>query len=386
MKIWWGALLLLGSFAKEPKSLRWEAMLEKFGLQSFDRNVRVPWMNSQGVLFLTPERVLIYQVNRTAERARLAPRGSSGGAGNFFLSVRVLEAQGGRLITSMDLPTNARVSEVMATRNGGFVVQTGTVLYLYSADFRQVASRTLPLVRAAPTEGWQVRASPSGAKVVLMHEQIFARPELLADNTVLHDGRANVDVEILDADSVATETAFSLAHALAFWAPADDVLFSSNPAHSYSDGQVGTLGFDGKWTPIHADFSEESNFCRHGVSAIDEQRLVVFGCEECTVFSRAEGKRVFSVKDPHSVFKSVAAAGRYLAVRRDRYRSDATPGGNWRPDRIDVFDLKSHDHLLSVPVQSEGVAYAVSPEGGLAVIDGATLRMFQLEKGSAFSP
>src|SRR5215831_20068782 len=102
MKMCWGALLLLGSFAKDPKSLRWETMLEKYGLQSFDRNVRVPWMNSQGVLFLSPEKVLIYQVNRTAERARLAPRGSSGGAGNFFLNVRVLEVQDGRLIKTID--------------------------------------------------------------------------------------------------------------------------------------------------------------------------------------------------------------------------------------------------------------------------------------------
>jgi len=382
MKMWWGALLLLGSFAKEPKSLRWETTLEKHGLQSFDRNIRVPWMNSQGVLFLTPEKVLIYQVNRTDERARLAPRGSSGGAGNFFLNVRVLQAQDGPLINSMDLPTNARVSDVMATRNGGFVVQTGTVLYLYSADFRQVASKALPLERVAPTEDWQMRVSPSGAKVILMHEQVFARPELLADNTVLHDGRAQVDVQILDADSMAPEAVFSLAHALAFWAPAEDVLFSSNPAHSYSDGQVGTLGFDGKWAPIHAGFSEESNFCRHGVSAIDEQRLVVFGCEECTVLSRAGGKQVFSVKDSHSVFKSAAAAGRYLAVRSDRYRSDATPGGNWRPDRIEVFDLQSHNRLLSVPIQTEGVAYAVSAEGSLAVIDGATLRVYQVEKSS----
>jgi hypothetical protein len=382
MKMWWGALLLIGSFAKAPQSLRWETTLEKHGLQSFDRNSRVPWMNSQGVLFLTPEKVLIYQVNRTAERARLAPRGSSGGAGNFFLNVRVLEVQDGRLIKSMDLPTNARVSEVKATRNGGFVVQTGTVLYLHSADFRQMASKALPLERAAPTEGWQIRVSPSGDKVVLMHEQVFARPELLADNTVLHDGRAQVDVQILDANSAAPEAAFSLAHTLAFWAPAEDVLFSSNPAHSYSDGQVGTLGFDGKWTPIHADFSDENNFCRHGVSAIDEQRLVVLGCEECTVFSRAGGKPVFSVKDPHAVFKSAAAAGRYLAVLRDRYRSDAIPGGNWRPDRIDVFDLQSHDRLLSVPVQTEGVAYAVSPQGALAVIDGEKLRVFEVERNN----
>jgi hypothetical protein len=381
-KLWWGALLLIGSFAKDPKSLRWESTLEKHGLQSFDRNIRVPWMNSQGVLFLTPEKVLIYQVNRTAARARLAPRGSSGGAGNFFLNVRVLQAQDGRIIKSMDLSTNARASDVMATRNGGFLVRTGTVLYLYSADFQQVATKGLPLERIAPTEGWQMRVSPSGAKVVLMHEQVFARPELLADNTVLHDGRAQVDVQILHADSIAPEATFSLAHALAFWAPAEDVLFTSNPAHSYSDGQVGTLGFDGKWTPIHAGFPEENNFCRHGVNVVDDQRLVLFGCEGFAVLS-TDGRRVFSVKDPHSVFKSAIAAGRYLALLCDHYHADGPPGGNWHPDRIEVFNLEIHAKLLSVPVQTEGVSYALSPRGDLAVIDGEKLRVYEVEKESA---
>jgi hypothetical protein len=385
MKLWWGALLLLGSFTNEPKSLLWETTLEKHRLQSFDRNIRVPWMNSQGVLFLTPERILIYQVNRTAERARLAPRGSSGGAGNFFLDVRILQAQDGRIIKSMDLPTNARASDVMATRNGGFLVRAGTVLYLYTADFQQTAAKALPLERVAPSEGWQMRVSPSGTKVVLMHEQVFARPELLADNTVLHDGRAQVDVQILDADSIAAEATFSLAHALAFWAPGEGVLFSSNPAHSYSDGQVGTLGFDGRWTPIRAGMQEENNFCHHGVDAIDSQRLVLFGCEEFAVFS-AEGRRIFSVKDSHSVFKSAIAAGGYLAVLCDRYRADGTPGGNWRPDRIEVFNLDSHSKILSVPVHTEGVSYAVSPQGALAVIDGEKLRVYEVEKESAVSP
>jgi len=379
MKPWWGALLVLGLFTNEPKSLRWEITLEKHGLQSFDRNIRVPWMNSQGVLFLTQEKVLIYQVNRAAERARLAPRGSSGGAGNFFLSVRILQAQDGRIIKSLDLPTNARASDVMATRNGGFLVQTGTVLYLYSADFRRTATKALPIERVAPTEGWQMRVSPSGAKVVLMHEQEFARPELLADNTVLHDGRAQVDVQILDGDSIVPEAEFSLAHALAFWAPADEALFSSNPAHSYSDGQVGRLSFEGKWTPIHAGFQEENNFCHHGVYAIDDQRLVLFGCEEFVMFS-TEGRRMFSIKDPHSVFRSVVAAGRYLAVLREHYQAGETPGDNWRPDHIEVFDLETHARVLSVPLQTEGVSYAVSPRGALAVIDGEKLRVYEVEK------
>lgn len=387
MKLWCCAIvLLMGLFSDEHKSLRWEINLEQQGLQNFERDEHRLWMEQQGVLFLTPEKILIYQVIRTAEPARLAHKGASGGAGNFWLEVRVLQAHDGRLIKSMHIVTNAGPSDVMATRNGSFLVRAGDVFYRYSADFQAVDSKPLPIEKVAPWEGWQMRVSPSGARVVLIHAQVFTHPERLADQTILHDGQAKLDVQVLNADTLAQEKAFSLDHALTFWAPAEDVLFSSNPAHSYSDGQVGALDFDGQWSPIRRDSPRQTNTCDHGVSAIDDQRLVVVGCEEFTVVSRAGGKLLFSFKDPHCLFKQAATAGRYLGVRCDRDTAHGTTAGQWRPDRIEVFDLHGYARLLSVPLHTEGVSYAISPQGSLAVIDGGKLRMYDVERKSALSP
>src|SRR5215469_3296128 len=99
MNSWLAALVLLfGSPAGGEKSPRWEMKLKSAGLSSFERGPGALWTIQQGVLFLTPEKILLYQVNRTAERAKLAPRGSSGGAGNFFLNIRLLNAQDGKVV------------------------------------------------------------------------------------------------------------------------------------------------------------------------------------------------------------------------------------------------------------------------------------------------
>src|SRR5215831_17272149 len=98
-------LILCCSPADGGQSPRWEVKLAAAGLESFARGPGALWTVQQGVVFLTAEKILLYQINRTAEQARLAPRGSSGGAGNFFLNIRVFNAQDGKVIRSMDLPT-----------------------------------------------------------------------------------------------------------------------------------------------------------------------------------------------------------------------------------------------------------------------------------------
>jgi hypothetical protein len=380
MRAWVSALLLVccpvWTLAKSP---RWHTSLEQLGLQSFDREVAALWMNQQGVVFLTPEKVLVYQVNRTQEQAKLAPRGATGGAGNFFLNIRVLNAQDGRVLKSLDLPTNGTLSRVMATKDGGFLVRAGTAIYLYSPDFVQRASRELELEKKAPIEGWQVRISPSGAEIFLLHEQVYKTAEVLADNTVLHDGEAKVDIEVLSSETLKPGKKFTLAHTLAFWAPAEDFLISSNPAHSYSDTQVGLMDFNGSWSPIRADFQMEKSSCGYSVNAIDQQRLVLYGCENFVVLSTA-GKKVFTVSDPRFIFGSTAASGSYVAVSLDHIRfGQEGPHGNsavtTRADRVAVYDVDRHSRVTQVSIHGQSVYYAISPRGDLAVVDGVGLEL-----------
>jgi len=364
---------------------RWESNLEKrYALESFDRATDATWMKQQGVIFLTPEKLLLYQVNRNRERPELASRGPSGGAGNFLLNIKVLSAQDGRVLNSMDLTTSGEVSRVLATRAGGFVVQAGTALYAYGPTLQQSASMNLPLERAAPRESWQIQVSPSGETLALVHEQVFSSPELLADNSIIHDGRAKVDVQILNSTTLQPEASFTLAHTLPFWALAEKFLFSSNPEHSYSDGRMGKLDFNGSWSFLRSDLPKEQHFCRPAMTAIDERRAAFFGCEAFSVFS-SHGEALFSRTESGCVFISAATAGRYLALQCDRYRVEQMTAKSLivsatHPDRIEVYDLDSRAHRLSVSVRGERAYYAVSAQGDLAVIDGANLRVFNAAK------
>jgi hypothetical protein len=95
-------------------------------------------------------------------------------------------------------------------------------------------------------------------------------------------------------------------------------------------------------------------------------------------------KTLLSQKDLQSVFRSAAAGGSELVVRRDRYLLERGADGgavlNTRPDRLEVYDLENHARLMSIPIQSDQVSYAVSGRGDLAVVDGDTLRLFGTEK------
>src|SRR5471030_2642568 len=176
MKMWVKALALLGlcgpAFgATESAHPKWKVDLrERYEFQAFDRTINFRWTLHQGLLFISPERILVYQVNRSRGPAKLAARDASGGSGNFVLEIRVLNAQDGSDVKSLRLPTNAEFSKVIATRNGRFIVRTGDILYLYSADFERLASRALPLKRQVAEDGWQIGVSPSGEEVVLVHQ------------------------------------------------------------------------------------------------------------------------------------------------------------------------------------------------------------------------
>ncbi len=379
------ALLVICSIARAAAPPRWESNVEKrYALQSFDREARSLWMKQQGVLFLTPDTLLLYQVNPTSSGVKLAPRGSSGGAGNFVLDIKVLSAEDGQVLNSLSLVTSGEISRVLATHGGAFVVQAGAALYSYSRALKQTAFRNLPLERTAPVEDWQMKVSPSGEKLALLHEQVFMSPELLADNTVIHDGRAKVDVQILDATNLQPQAKFTLDHGLAFWTPAEDFLFSSNPEHSYNDGKLGILDFSGRWSAIHSDLPKEQHFCRYGMSTVDIQRAAFFGCDAFSLFSSV-GKILFAGTGPGCFFASGVAAGPYLALQCDRYSAERLTGNSvlvsaTHADRIEVYDLDHHDRRLSVAVRGERVYYAVSTQGNLAVIDGVNLRMFSVPK------
>src|SRR4051812_15766572 len=95
MKTWIKTVALLciccvcaSAQSAQPK---WKVDLtERYGFQAFDRTINFYWTLHQGLLFISPERVLVYQVNHSRGATKLAPRDSSGGSGNFILTIRIL--------------------------------------------------------------------------------------------------------------------------------------------------------------------------------------------------------------------------------------------------------------------------------------------------------
>ena len=365
----------VGAQSAQPK---WTVDLrQRYEFQAFDRTINFRWTLHQGLLFISPERLLVYQVNRSREKTRLAPRDASGGSGNFILEIKVLNAADGTEIKSLQLPTNAEFSKVLATRDGKFIVRTGDILYLYSADFTRLASHALPLKRQTQEEGWQIGVSPSGDEVQLVHQQIFKRSAISPTSKV---EKAQADIEILSADNLETIKAFSEPWFLS-WFPADHALLSSSPTSWAPAASFGLLAFDGQWTPLMPDWTSAEHPCSYQATALEHKLFAAYGCGNLSVFPRT-GEKLFSLKTGTKEFvNSVLGGGDYMAIQWERHvvRHDTSaniPIAVAQPLRVDLYHIYSSQPLLSVALHHSNIYYAVSPSGLLAVVDGTSLDLY----------
>jgi hypothetical protein len=145
---------------------------------------------------------------------------------------------------------------------------------------------------------------------------------------------------------------------------------------------VGTLGFDGNWAAIPTDSRLSKDPCPFAaVSAIDQQRFVLYGCDAFAVLS-VSGKSLYRHNDNRFVFRSVDTNGSYLAAACDHYRMDreglvSNAVLGTRADRIEVYDLDKRARLFAVPIHSQRAYFAVSGQGELVLVDGSNLEMVQ---------
>jgi len=387
MRVWMSLVAALGLYSAgalaEGPQPRWKVdLLQRYEFQAFDRTISYRWALYQDVLFLSPDRIIVYQVNRSRAPVRLAGRDATGGAGNFVLDVRVLDATTGRDIKSLQLPTNAESSSVLATREGRFIVRTGEVLYLYSADFERIASRPLPLKRQVQEEAWQVDVSPAGEEVILLHQQILKRDAISPTSDVT---RAQTDVEVLNASNLQVIKSFTLPSSIPMWHAADHMLLSSKPLPAQSPFGFGWLDLEGKWSPLSPDLYQEKQSCSYNAAPLDRRRFAAFGCGRVSVFSQT-GETVLSLNIGSKEFVgSVQGAGDYLAIEYERRSTQKRTAANIpfllpQPLRVDIYDLQAGKVLMSVPLRSSRVYYAVSSGGTLAVVDGTSLELFEPQR------
>lgn len=355
---------------------------QKYGLQAFDRTINFSWTLHQGVIFISPERVLVYQVNRLRTPVKLSGRDASGGSGNFTLQIKVLDAKDGSEVKSFDLPTNAGFSKIMPTHDGKFIVRTGDILYLYSPNFERLASRLLPLKRQSQEEGWQIGVSPSGRKVALVHQQIFHRNAISATSAI---EKASSDIEILNADTLELIEGFTVPSVSDYWNESDQLLLASTPQPSASAaGLFGELAVDGTWAPVLPSWYSAKQACPYQLTALPHDLFAAYGCGHFSVFPRA-GADVFLMKNKSDDFVgTLMQAGEYYAVEIDHRtilweKASNIPVARSQPRHVDLYDLKGTVALMSIPVHNNNIYFAVSAQGSVIVGDGTSLAFFALK-------
>jgi hypothetical protein len=267
---------------------------------------------------------------------------------------------------------------VIATRDGKFIVRTGDILYLYSADFTRLASHAMPLKRQAQEEGWQIAVSPSGDEVQLVHQQIFKRNHLSPTSRI---ETAEADIEVLSADNLETIKSFSLPSFLAAWSAADHALLSSGPTSWAPIATFGLLDFSGHWSPLMPDWVSQEHPCAYQAAALEHQLFAAFGCGNLSVFPQT-GEKLFSLKTGTKDFvSSVLGGGDYMAVQWERHFVRIETPGNVpipmaQPLRLDLYAIRNVKPLFSVPLHSGNIYYSVSPRGEVAVVDGTALSLY----------
>ena len=369
-------LALPGSNPAQAVREHWRIKLTgEGGIQSFERASLGTWSGQQGVVFLTPERLLIYQVNELA-KVRLGARGASGGGGNFVLAVRILDVRDGHEIGRNFFVTSAGFSSIVPTHDGKFLMRTGDILSLYSSNLKQMISRPLPVGKEAVVDVWQVHATLSGSKAVLLHQQIFVHPEDAPDGQMITPGKTQSDMEILNADTFELLKKTELPRYLRYWSAGVNSLVTTNPAQPLDDGHYGTIDFDGGWTPVKVPVEEKQHPCPNAfMDALPHELFAARGCGMLTVFSESGSKVLSTHFHDDETISSLASAGHYLAARFDR-RLSSDSQFRTRPLHIDVFDLTSHQRVTSVDLEKAIVAYDISSQGALAVIDGDHLNLY----------
>jgi hypothetical protein len=142
----------------------------RFGLPRHPRtSLPAFWRSQQGIVFVSPGTVGIYQVEENDQLPPLKSRDSSGGGGRYVLKIVFLDADNGSEIRIINLATNSGVSHVYATHDGYFLVRTGEILRLYSPAFEAVASMPLPLLQDERNQGWTDFVSSSGREIGLKY-------------------------------------------------------------------------------------------------------------------------------------------------------------------------------------------------------------------------
>ncbi|HZU30421.1 MAG TPA: hypothetical protein VFB79_04860 [Candidatus Angelobacter sp.] len=370
-------LLSVKSYAAKEAHELWTMPLSYEGsIQRFDRQIKSIWMGQEGVVFISPERLAIYQVNRVAKPAPLAKRDASGGSGNYFLVVKILDAHSGQPIKEMQFPTSADYSSVVPTHDGKFLVRAGNALGLFSSDFKLLGSRELPTGHVTVIDYTEVKVTPSGKHIAIIHQQRELDVEAIRQGKPSKIDTSEADLEILDADTMQSLHKLHLPGYLASWAPDDKSLISSEPGKPVMEAHMGILDFDGHWTAINYPFKQSYKQCYYNVQPLEHDRMAAFGCGNQYIFGEPGQKPVPLPEIDGDNPISMLGAADYLALENKSLILSGVGKYRMEPSHILVFDVRTGERTMVAKLKTIKAMYTVSKEGMLAVVDSDVLRVF----------
>ena len=355
-------LFALAGSSTEAPSLSdkplWTANLtEDFGFERFDREINKNWLPYQGVVFLSPERIAVYQLNRRSERVKLSPRNESGGAGNFYLQIEILNVRDGHEVGRLELPSPGLFSGVMPSRNGKFIVRTGDMIRLYSASLQQIASHHL-LLQKGESQAWEVTVSDSGDTLVAVRRPMYADPA---------SGDKPSYVEVLDAGTLQLKNTFQ-ARGPAGWLTTvgERRILSLAPVHGWQWNIMDMEGHSDRFDP---SLSPLTRFGYRRIGLLAHDYLAVYGDQQLVVMS-SPTQAVLKLSEPRQFFQLLVHANEFIAVEvleRPPYYKNGMP---LLPHfaQIDAYDLNTQAKIHAIERPSRGLYFAISRHGDLGII------------------
>jgi hypothetical protein len=321
------------------------------------------WKRQEGLVFLSPEVLAVYQVIERAEPIPLARRDSSGGVGKYHLQISFLQASDGKLLKQIRLVTSEEVSQVLPTREGRFIVRTGQTLHLFSATLEEISALQLPLDGPAKHEWWDTDVSPSGAELWLAHHEDFGFRASVGPRT---------SVEVRDTSTLAV-LAEMKAKVINDLSAGDGFATTANPDTGTG---YGVLSEDGVWKQVA--FRWETA-CPNYLKALPQQFLAAFGCSNLRIL-QLDGTQIFQkTVGSGEAFVAIFGVDSLMAVRVDKRKSNPFDSAfKSRPSRVLIYDLNGQSEIASIPVSGELVKFTVSLKGCLATIEGKELKVFDV--------
>jgi hypothetical protein len=336
--------------------VRWIVDLKKnFGYESFERvkDPKKTWKQQQGITFLTPEEVLVYQVKSGAEGSSHA---------RFHMIAEIFDTRDGHELKRLVFPADSETGRIMPTRGGAFLVHRGNTLTVYSPKFEPLAMKDLPPSKTASSEEWQIDVSPSGTVVVAVHQLAWSDPKQKKT-----ENKSQADVEVLDSQTLKPIKTFSVAQ-LDQWSAGDDAIITTDPGGDRGNSDFGVLDFEGKWRSLHTDSENDDPNCPYHVQPIQHQLIAAHDCDDFSVVT-SDGTRRFSQPVRSGNFLiSIANEGDYLAEAFVQMFSGRA--------FVSVFKLDKKEIVFQVSLEKDGIYYSISSSGTLAVADGERLKLF----------